>query len=59
MCRISSMLCSATTPDSVLLTTPPAPNCMQLPEFAVDTHVWEISKALGWVPTNASRDQVW
>ena len=33
--------------------------CMQLPEFAVDTHVWEISKALGWVPVNATRDQAY
>ena len=30
---------------------------LQHPDFAVDTHVWEITKALGWVPPNASRDQ--
>ncbi|KAL4426386.1 hypothetical protein ABPG77_004680 [Micractinium sp. CCAP 211/92] len=28
-------------------------------DFAVDTHVWEITKALGWVPSNASRDQAY
>ncbi|PRW58639.1 hypothetical protein C2E21_2984 [Chlorella sorokiniana] len=28
-------------------------------DFAVDTHVWEITKALGWTPLNASRDQAY
>ncbi|KAL4430892.1 hypothetical protein ABPG75_006148 [Micractinium tetrahymenae] len=28
-------------------------------DMAVDTHVWEITKALGWVPSNASRDQAY
>lgn len=32
---------------------------LQRDDFAVDTHVWEITKALGWVPTNASRDQAY
>lgn len=42
---------------------PPPFGCLSLPlqrdDFAVDTHVWEITKALGWVPTNASRDQAY
>jgi endonuclease-3 len=25
----------------------------------VDTHVWEISKRLGWVPGSATRDQTY
>lgn len=32
---------------------------LQREDFAVDTHVWEITKALGWVPSNASRDQAY
>lgn len=32
---------------------------LQREDMAVDTHVWEITKALGWVPTNASRDQAY
>eukprot|EP00613_Pedinella_sp_CCMP2098_P017827 CAMPEP_0171770752 /NCGR_PEP_ID=MMETSP0991-20121206/53677_1 /TAXON_ID=483369 /ORGANISM="non described non described, Strain CCMP2098" /LENGTH=400 /DNA_ID=CAMNT_0012375943 /DNA_START=88 /DNA_END=1290 /DNA_ORIENTATION=- len=32
---------------------------MQRPEFPVDTHVWRISKRLGWVPPNASREQTY
>ncbi|CZT12026.1 uncharacterized protein RAG0_16013 [Rhynchosporium agropyri] len=31
--------------------------CMKIPSFAVDTHVWRLSKWLGWVPEKASRDQ--
>ena len=31
--------------------------CLQRESFAVDTHVWRISKLLGWVPKNASRDE--
>ena len=31
----------------------------QVDDFAVDTHVWEISKALGWCPSNATRDQAY
>lgn len=48
---------------------PPFPPCSpalslrsrpsQLDDFPVDTHVWEISKALGWAPTNATRDQAY
>lgn len=30
--------------------------CLQRESFAVDTHVWRISKMLGWVPKGASRD---
>ena len=30
--------------------------CLQRESFAVDTHVWRISKLLGWVPKGASRD---
>ena len=41
--------------ESSLPVTLPLP--LQHPDFAVDTHVWEITKALGWVPANASRDQ--
>jgi endonuclease-3 len=28
-------------------------------EFAVDTHVWHISKRLGWVPQSASREDTY
>ncbi len=28
-------------------------------EFPVDTHVWRITKSLGWVPQKASRDQTY
>ncbi|MCJ1256058.1 hypothetical protein MMC24_003878 [Lignoscripta atroalba] len=31
--------------------------CMQHPSYAVDTHVWRLSKWLGWVPGTANRDQ--
>lgn len=31
--------------------------CLQRESFAVDTHVWRISKLLGWVPKGASRDE--
>lgn len=30
--------------------------CLAREEFPVDTHVWRISKSLGWVPAKASRD---
>lgn len=30
--------------------------CLAREEFPVDTHVWRISKKLGWVPEKASRD---
>lgn len=33
--------------------------CMQRPSFAVDTHVWRLSKWLGWVPPHATRDQTY
>eukprot|EP00877_Chromochloris_zofingiensis_P008780 jgi/Chrzof1/4155/Cz14g01040.t1 len=33
--------------------------CLQRAEFPVDTHVWEISKQLGWVPAKATRDQTY
>ncbi|KAK9834832.1 hypothetical protein WJX81_002194 [Elliptochloris bilobata] len=32
---------------------------MQRYEFPVDTHVWRISKALGWVPARATREQAY
>ena len=28
-------------------------------QFPVDTHVWRITKRLGWVPQAASRDQTY
>ncbi|BDA44814.1 Putative DNA glycosylase At3g47830 [Coccomyxa sp. Obi] len=30
--------------------------CLAREEFPVDTHVWRISKSLGWVPAKATRD---
>lgn len=30
--------------------------CLQRAEFPVDTHVWRISRKLGWVPKNADRN---
>eukprot|EP00878_Enallax_costatus_P012709 GHUV01013273.1.p1 GENE.GHUV01013273.1~~GHUV01013273.1.p1 ORF type:complete len:208 (+),score=40.10 GHUV01013273.1:470-1093(+) len=33
--------------------------CMGRAEFPVDTHVWEISKQLGWVPGAATREQTY
>ncbi len=33
--------------------------CLQRAEFPVDTHVWRITKKLGWVPKNASREQTY
>ena len=29
---------------------------MERPEFPVDTHVWHITKKLGWVPPTCSRE---
>jgi endonuclease-3 len=33
--------------------------CLGREDFPVDTHVWRITKALGWVPAKASRDQTY
>ncbi|KAK9814172.1 hypothetical protein WJX72_001606 [[Myrmecia] bisecta] len=33
--------------------------CLNRKEFPVDTHVWRISKALGWVPAKATRDEAY
>lgn len=33
--------------------------CLRRKEFPVDTHVWRISKSLGWVPAKATRDQAY
>lgn len=33
--------------------------CLDRHEFPVDTHVWRITKALGWVPAKASRDEAY
>ncbi|WYZ39280.1 hypothetical protein EsH8_III_001194 [Colletotrichum jinshuiense] len=33
--------------------------CLQLPSFAVDTHVWRISRWLGWAPRGAGRDDTY
>jgi endonuclease-3 len=33
--------------------------CLGRAEFPVDTHVWEISKQLGWVAAAASREQTY
>lgn len=30
--------------------------CLNRPDFPVDTHVWNISRHLGWCPPNASRE---
>ena len=32
---------------------------MRRPDFAVDTHVWKIAMALGWVPKAFDRDQTY
>ena len=32
---------------------------LQRHEFPVDTHVWRIAKALGWVPAKATREQAY
>jgi endonuclease III len=33
--------------------------CLKRAEFPVDTHVWRITKALGWVPSSASREKAY
>ena len=33
--------------------------CLHREEFPVDTHVWRISKSLGWVPLKASREDTY
>eukprot|EP00967_Tisochrysis_lutea_P015872 scaffold17878_cov34-Tisochrysis_lutea.AAC.3 len=33
--------------------------CLRRAEFPVDTHVWKIAIALGWVSSSASRDQTY
>lgn len=33
--------------------------CLERAEFPVDTHVWHISKALGWCPPTCTRDQAY
>mmetsp|Transcript_6298 Transcript_6298/g.18067 ORF Transcript_6298/g.18067 Transcript_6298/m.18067 type:complete len:395 (-) Transcript_6298:94-1278(-) len=33
--------------------------CLRRKEFPVDTHVWRITKSLGWVPPKASREQTY
>ena len=33
--------------------------CLEREEFPVDTHVWRITRALGWVPAKASRDDAY
>lgn len=33
--------------------------CLARDEFPVDTHVWRISKSLGWVPAKASREDTY
>ena len=33
--------------------------CLRRAEFPVDTHVWRITKKLGWVPQAASREQAY
>ncbi len=33
--------------------------CLDRHEFPVDTHVWRITKAMGWVPSKASRDEAY
>jgi len=33
--------------------------CLKRAEFPVDTHVWRITKALGWVPAAASREKAY
>ncbi|KAA6427372.1 MAG: endonuclease III-like [Trebouxia sp. A1-2] len=33
--------------------------CLDRHEFPVDTHVWRITKAMGWVPPKATRDEAY
>lgn len=33
--------------------------CLARDEFPVDTHVWRISKNMGWVPAKANRDDTY
>ena len=33
--------------------------CLRRQDFPVDTHVWKIALALGWVPKTASRDETY
>ena len=33
--------------------------CLKRADFPVDTHVWKIAMALGWVPKSADRDQTY
>ncbi|KAL1508661.1 hypothetical protein AB1Y20_004757 [Prymnesium parvum] len=33
--------------------------CLKRADFPVDTHVWKIALALGWVPKSADRDQTY
>ena len=33
--------------------------CLGRDDFAVDTHVWRITKSLGWTPAKASREQTY
>ena len=33
--------------------------CLGRFEFPVDTHVWRITKSLGWVPPKASREEAY
>lgn len=33
--------------------------CLNRHEFPVDTHVWRITKSLGWVPATATRDEAY
>lgn len=33
--------------------------CLDRHEFPVDTHVWRITKAMGWVPSKATRDEAY
>lgn len=33
--------------------------CLDRHEFPVDTHVWRITKAMGWVPAKATRDEAY
>merc|ERR1719253_757484 len=33
--------------------------CLGRADFPVDTHVWKIALAMGWVPKAASRDQTY
>ena len=33
--------------------------CLRRADFPVDTHVWKVAIALGWVPRSASRDETY